>query len=254
MMPPTPFRPLCTALLLAALSLPAVADTPDHPSVKRPVDLPPSTTLDYRVEARQSGLTLEGDARVQWQQGNGRYSVVAESRAPLFGKILESKSEGTLDSYGLAPSAFTEKRFRKPQTVTTFDRSANAITFAEGGERYPLTGGEQDRTSAVWELIAVLRGAPKQVKPGTEWVFFVAGPRDAEKWTFRAIGPDRIQMPQGDVETMHLVRQPPPDQKGQQLDIWLAPKQQWVPARIRFTDPDGDYIEQTLVKMTPAGR
>ena len=247
-------RPV-TAFLLALICAPLFAQSPEHPVIKRPVILPPSATLDYRIEAKQSGLTLEGEARVRWQQGSGRYSVIAESRAALLGKILESKSEGAIDGYGLAPTAFTEKRFRKSVSTTTFDRNAHVMTFSESAERYPLIGGEQDRTSAAWQLAAVVRGAPKSIKPGVEWTFFVAGPRDAEKWTFRAIGTEKIRLVQGgDVSALHVIRQPPPDGKAQKLDLWFAPSQQWYPVRLRFTDPDGDYIEQSLRHIAPTAR
>ena len=49
---------------------------------------------------------------------------------------------------------------------------------------------------------------------------------------------------------MHIFRAPPPDDQGQKLDIWLAPGQDWYPVRLRFTDPDGDFIEQTLDAVT----
>jgi hypothetical protein len=55
----------------------------------------------------------------------------------------------------------------------------------------------------------------------------------------------------GDIDTLHLVRMPPPDAKGQQLDIWLAPKLHWYPVRLRFDEGDGDFVEQTLEKISP---
>jgi hypothetical protein len=51
------------------------------------------------------------------------------------------------------------------------------------------------------------------------------------------------------VEALHLVRLPPPDSKGQTLDLWLAPSLEWYPARIRFTDNDEEFVDQTLEKL-----
>jgi hypothetical protein len=42
----------------------------------------------------------------------------------------------------------------------------------------------------------------------------------------------------------------PPDSKGQHLDIWLAPSMEWYPVRLRYTDSDTEFIEQTLQKIT----
>lgn len=164
----------------------------------------------------------------------------------LFGKIIESKSEGGIDEYGLAPINFTDKRRRKEPNTTSFNRDSNIISFAQSSETYPIKGGEQDRSSVIWQLIAIARGAPDKFKPGSEWSFFVAGQRDAEAWSFKVIDHEKIQSTLGDINAVHIVRTPPPDAKSQQLDIWLAPSLEWYPLRLRFTDPDGNTVEQTL--------
>ena len=54
----------------------------------------------------------------------------------------------------------------------------------------------------------------------------------------------------GDVAAIHLVKAPPPDKKGQQVDLWLAPSLEWYPVKVTFADADGcDYVEQTLQKI-----
>ena len=50
----------------------------------------------------------------------------------------------------------------------------------------------------------------------------------------------------GSFETVHLVKAPPPDSKDQRLDIWLAPGLEWYPVRLKFSDADGDTIDQRL--------
>jgi len=42
----------------------------------------------------------------------------------------------------------------------------------------------------------------------------------------------------------------PPDSKEQTLDLWLAPGLEWYPVKLRFSDGDRDYVEQTLEKIT----
>jgi hypothetical protein len=238
------------AVMALTLSALAGAATPsEHPAVKRPYTLPPSADLNYTIKARQHGLSLNGDAVFVWRAAEGKYSVLLEARVPLFGKILENRSEGAIDDYGLAPAAFYEKRFRKEQTTTTFKRDARVINFSESDETYPLKGGEQDRVSAQWQLLAVARGAPDRFTPGSEWAFFVAGRRDAEPWVFKVANIESVHTGQGDVSAVHLVKAPPPDAQGQQVDIWLAPSLEWYPVRVRFSDSDGDFVEQTLDKI-----
>lgn len=236
------------AAAAAPAPAPATADQPA--AVAQKISLPPSADLQYKIKAQQSGLTIDGTAQVQWQAGNGKFSVTSESRASIFGKVLEAKSVGDVDHFGLAPLTFNDKRFRKDPTTTTFDRQNKTISFSVSDVTYPIKGGEQDRNSVIWQLIAVARAAEARFKPDSEWRFFVAGQRDAEPWLFKVVSREKIRTALGEVSAVHVVRAPPPDAKGQQLDIWLAPSLEWYPARLRFTDPDGEFIEQTLESIT----
>jgi hypothetical protein len=234
---------------LAAGALIAPASAQEHPSTKYKINLPPSADLSYAVKAKQSGLSLDGDASVKWNVGGKKFLLVTELRSSLVGKILEVKSDGAIDEYGLAPSSFTEKRFRKDPTTATFNRASKTISFSGSDTTYPIKGGEQDRNSAIWQLISVARGAPAKFKPGSEWKFFVIGQHDADPWTFRVVKQEKIKTPLGDVNAMHLLKVNQADAKGQQVDIWLAPSLEWYPVRLRYTDPDEDFIEQTLVNI-----
>lgn len=243
-------RLLCALLLTATTGLTMAADavehTAEHPVVKRKVNIPPSADLHYSIEAKQSGLQITGEALVKWRNADHKYQVLNETRAMLLGKILETTSEGDIDDYGLAPARFVEKRLRREASTTTFNRELNTINFTQSAENYPLKGGEQDRAGIIWQLIAVARGNADKFTPGSEWLFFVAGPRDAEQWSFKVIGREKIKTKQGEVNAVHVLRAPPSGDRSQTLDIWLAPSSDWYPARLRFTDPDGDFIEQTL--------
>jgi hypothetical protein len=250
-----PTSPLLTALLLSAAALApahAKSEAPDaeHPSVKHAHQLPPSAELAYTIKARQHGISLNGEAHVTWQAGDGKYSIATESRVSLLGKILENRSEGAVDDYGLAPATFYEKRFRKEPSTTRFQRDSKTIVFSDSDDSYPLKGGEQDRTSAPWQLAAQARATPGQFKPGSEWKYFVAGRRDAEVWRFKVVERDKVATGQGEVDALHLVKAPPPDAQGQQVDLWLAPSLDWYPVRIRFNDADGDFVDQTLDKIS----
>ena len=241
---------LLAAGVLAATFAPAMADAPlDHPVIKRPYKLAPSADLVYSIKAKQRGIALSGESVSNWRAGDGKYSLLAETKAALFGKILEQRSEGTVDDYGLAPAQFVEKRFRKEAATTTFKRDSKTIVFSEGDDSYPLKGGEQDRNSTVWQLVSVARATPEKFTPGSEWSFFVAGRRDAEPWTFKVVKQETVATGQGLVEAVHLIKAPPPDKKGQQVDLWLAPSLEWYPVKVTFADEDGDYVEQTLQKV-----
>lgn len=226
---------------------------PEHPAELHKTNPPPSAELNFHVSARQSGFPLGGSAVVKWQLNSSHFSLHTETRSPLFGRIHEGQSDGQVDDFGLAPSVFREKRIRRDPIETTFDRSAKAIRFSTSAESYPLLGGEQDRNTAMWQLLSIARATPAQFKAGSNWALFVAGQRDAEVWTFRVVGQENLHTGMGDMSTVHVIKEPAADNKGQRVDIWLIPALEWYPARVRITEPDGDYIEQTLENVSHPG-
>ena len=231
-----------TALMLAAGGALAI----EHPVLRRPVAIAPSADLSYKIQARQKGISLGGEALVSWRFKDGRFSASNVSKAQILGKILDNRSEGVIDEFGLAPTRFREKRFRKDPTTANFDRAAQVITFENDKTTYPLLGGEQDRGSAQWQLAAVARAQPEKFVPGSEWKFFVVGRRDAEVWSFKVVNREVIKTGMGSMTTVHFTKAPPADQKGQRLDLWLAPSHEWYPVKIRFSDDDGEFVDQTI--------
>ena len=220
------------------------------------VNIPPSAELHYNIKAKQKGIPVSGEANVKWlvstvnnaSSANSKqsYSVITETHVMLFGKILDASSYGNIDEHGLAPDKFVEKRFGKTESTSRFDRVKKTIQFTESGETYPIKGGEQDRTSATWQLVALARAASDKFVAGSEWKMFVAGRRDAENWSFKVAGTEDLATPLGELTTIHIIKAPPPDSKGQQLEIWLAPKLDWYPVRLKFSDADGDQVDQLI--------
>jgi hypothetical protein len=240
---------MIAACIAACTLLPLSVQAQNHLITKYKFDLPPSADLHYAVKAQQSGLMLDGNATVTWRASDHKFTVTTEVRAMLAGKVLEDSSEGIIDAYGLAPITFTEKRFRKDATTTSFDRTNKVIHFSASDLTYPLRGGEQDRNSAIWQLISVARAAPARFRPSSEWTFFVAGQRDADPWTFKVIKQEQITTPMGNMNTFHILKTTSGGSNHQKVDIWLAPSLEWFPVRLRYTDPDSDFIEQSITSI-----
>jgi hypothetical protein len=242
-------RNLFFSLFLVASSV--FAD--DHPSVNYSTNPAPSAQLHYQIKANKFGISLAGEAEVNWQLSGDKnaqhYVVTTETKSAMFGKILQADSRGSIDAFGLAPDQYDEKPANKTTMHAVFDRKTKTINFSESSNNYPIKGGEQDRTSAIWQLIAIARASPQQFTEGSSWNFFVAGRHDAEKWTFTVADNVTLSSPLGNIATIHIVKAPPPDSKGQRLDIWLAPGMEWYPVRLKFTDADGDTIDQVLDRV-----
>lgn len=225
------------------------APTEARTPAKTRLSLPPSATLKYTIEARQSGLKISGDTEMKWQADTKLYSVSIATRAMVVGKILDERSTGSIDGYGLAPATFTEKRFRKKATTATFNREDKTIRFSAAGETFPITGGEQDRASAIWQLASMARATPAKFKSGSSWTMPVAGRREVKPWTFKVIKKEKVKTPLGTIDTLQLQKMPSQDSREQQITVWLAPSHHWYPVKLRFSEANGDYINQTLQKI-----
>ncbi len=220
-------------------------------AAKTALNPPPSADLDYTIHANQKGLPLTGSAMLHWSNSKDRYAISTETRAMLLGKILEAKSEGAIDASGLAPATSTEKRYRKDATTTTFNRDTRNITFSASDASYPIKGGEQDRNSVVWQLATIARSLPAKFKQGASIPVVVAGQKDADPWTFKVGKTETIKTPLGNLKAVKVDKVIKDGGKEQKIEIWFASGKEWYPVRIRFTEPSGDFIEQTISKITP---
>lgn len=233
------------ALLSLGLCLPA-----SQAQEKMQGNPPPSSQLQYRLRADIKGLSVEGNGLIDWQTDAKQYRLIFDTSTQLTGPLMSEKSEGSIDRSGLAPANFLLKRMRKEPVSVVFDRRAGQINFAGDTPAHKIQGGEQDRLSVLWQLLSMARARPSSFTPGSTWKFFVAGHRGGESWTFQVKDKQRLRTSLGEIDTLHVVHLPTDPGSGRQVDIWLAPSQEWFPVRLRFTEPGGDAIEQTIEKIT----
>lgn len=234
---------LITAGLLLASSIASAQD-------KMTGNPPPSSQLQYRLRADIKGLSVEGQGQIDWQFDARQYRLIFDTSTQLTGQLMSEKSEGAIDRNGLVPANFVLKRMRKEPVAVIFDRRAGQINFAGDIPAHKIQGGEQDRLSVLWQLLSMARARPGSFTPGSTWKFFVAGHRGGEAWTFQVKDKQRLRTSLGEIDTLHLTHLPTDASGGRQVDIWLAPSQEWFPVRLRFTEPGGDSIEQTIEKIT----
>lgn len=215
---------------------------------------PPSAELLYSLKSTQKGVPVSGEAKVQWQVNKRDdqtklYRLNSETKVAIFGKILVSSSHGSIQEFGLAPEQFQEKRFRRAEVNTYFDREQKIIRFSESDLQYPIQGGEQDRLSATWQLVGLVQKTGAQTKLGQEWKMFVAGSRDADPWTFKFSDFTKIRTALGELNVMHIIKAPPSDAQGQRIELWLALDMGFYPVQIRYQDHNGDVLEQKIISI-----
>ncbi len=263
---PVPADPASDSNAIAATSGPA-ADTapaqqaePAEPAPQaKPAPAahalpPPSALLNYSVHAKRSDGDYQGSGSIRFTRNEDSYSVEGEIKL-LFMSLLTFQSSGQIESQGLAPVLYTEKRFRKSATNTHFQRDPQLVSFSASTISYARSGMEQDRASIVWQLAALGRGDAAQLAPGAELAVFVAGTRDGDTWHLQVTGEEEIQAAGQTLRAVHVLRQPRPGSYDQKLDIWLAPGLQWYPVKLRFTEANGDVLDLSLndAQQTPNG-
>lgn len=214
-----------------------------------PMDLPPSATLEYDVQKTPvEGQPTYGSGTIAWRQDGSRYTVDGDFGV-LFITALHFHSEGTIENGGIVPELYSEKRFRRAEVTTHFQRESDTISFSASPKTYPRTGSEQDRASIIWQLAGIGRGDETRYMPGAVFDAVVAGTRDAEPWQIQVIGREEIDFDGRTLSAWHVTRAPRARSHDQKLDIWLAPQLQWYPVRLRYTEPNGDVLNMTLTGL-----
>jgi len=225
------------------------ANPPAPSAVQTRVDLPPSATLSYEVRYSTKGSITRGASVIDWQTSQNGYAIQGE--ISKFGFTLSSfRSQGNVDSAGVAPTLYLERNTRRAETTTRFQRDASQnIFFSANAGTTALVSGAQDRASILWQLAGIARAGEKGLAPGTRLDILVAGVRDAEYWQIDVVGQEFISIETGQTRAWHLVRTPRPGTRDKRIDIWLAPDQHWYPVKLRYTEVSGDYLDLSLAAI-----
>lgn len=229
----------------AAAAVPARA----HASGVR-FSVPPSGNLHYNTF--YNGVE-NAPGTIHWTSDGDGYEMVVSVPLPFVG-TFSYESQGRIDAFGLAPERYIEKRGRRPQEVTTFDRTAKRIGFTRSSATLALPDGAQDRFSMVMQLASLVRGDPDAYKPGVTRSFYVADDDSGENWPIETIGDESIRTAEGFIDARHFMRLPRHAGDRRRIDVWLAPSLDWLPVRIMQTEPNGSQIELVWRgPLTPPG-
>jgi hypothetical protein len=234
-----PAEPIAEPPAPPAPPAPVPAAAPPPP----PVGVPGSVRLRYNMNGESKGLVYHARAELTWQQDGARYKARMEVSAFLLGSRVQI-SEGNIGPGGLEPERFADIS-RKNEQATHFDRTAQRIVFSSNAPEVPLPPGAQDRLGVFMQLSSQLAGDPARYPPGTAIPIPTAGPRDLGDWTF-IVGPtENVQLPNGAESAIKLERAPR-KQYDTRVEVWFAPALGYLPVRMRITQQNGDFIDQTL--------
>ncbi len=232
----------------AAAATDEAAPKTSAPALFERVSLPPSAELSYDVVGLRNGSRISGHAKVIWKQDGQRYSLTGEVGVLVF-TLISYKSVGEVGQIGLAPTTYAEKRIGRSQTNTHFQRDRNSISFSASTGTYPYKGGEQDRSTWIWQLASLGRGDPGKFESGLVFDMSVAGHKSLDGWRVYVNGRENIELPQGTISTWRLSVIPGENSFDKQFDLWLAPDRDWYPVMLRHLDKAGNSVEMLLTQV-----
>lgn len=230
-------RPLrATAVLLASLALPAWA-----------LPLPAPGEWAYDISGQAKGLPYRASATLTWEHDAQRYCAQLSMRALLVGQRSQT-SLGAVDIAGLRPESFVD-RGRKERRYE-LDWAAKRYRVPPDDAAHALPVGSQDRLSLFLQLAAVLGQQRTPPATGQTWQLPVLSAGGTHTWTFVWKGTETLDLPAGRHTAWRLDRVPrePGDT---QVSLWFAPPLQFLPVRIRLTEPNGDTVDQRLSQVRP---
>ena len=202
--------------------------------------IPGSVRLAYAVTGQSRGRAFATDGQLLWRHDGGQYEARLEYSAPLQLSRAQS-SIGRITAEGLTPQRFSDRS--RSEQATHFERDKGTLVFSSNAPQQPLPAGAQDRLSVLLQLAAMIAAAPSSFPVGTGITVQTVGTRDAQSWLFTVEGDQALELPGGRIPTRKLVRQP----RGEydlRIELWLGTSMDYVPVRIRLTQPNGDYVDQ----------
>jgi len=245
--------PAPQAALPVPVPLPAsvpVTDAPDEPAKThaaaspasaalplRPLVLPGSVGLAYQLEI--NSFPLPARAELRWRHDGAQYEASLSLLSLL---SIARTSKGAITPQGLEPLRYGEKVTARAETAVHFQRDKGLVSFSNNKPSVPLVAGMQDEVSAFFQLAALLAGEPRRYTAGTEIPLQTVDNRALRSIVFVVGAAQALDLPGGRLQTLYLSHTEPPafeGSRGSKGEVWAAPALDYLPVRIRITEPSG---------------
>ena len=228
------------ALLLCAQAVTAMAAADGVTAGEVTLKIPAPSLLRYEVQGRVGFLPYRASGTLRWMHDGRTYASELAVNVMLLGSRTQS-SRGRITPDGLQPQHFSD-RVRDDRSVD-FDYRDKLIRFSEGSAPSPLPAGAQDHLSVFMQLGSLIGSAPERYPAGTEITLPAMGIYGPETWRLLVRGEERLKLPGGELTALRLTR-PPSRPDDPSAEVWLAPSLGWLPARIRLTQGNHDFVDQ----------
>jgi hypothetical protein len=200
---------------------------------------PGSTRLKYDVSGLVKGFRYYVSGELLWLQDGKTYDARLEISHFLLGSRVQT-SKGALTPQGLEPLRFGDKV--RSEVAAHFQRGKGLVTFSANTPEAPLMPLAQDQLSIFVQLAAMWGANAGRFAPGLQLPFQAVGPRTSENWTFLVGAPERLKIDGREFPATRLIRERSGD-FDTRVELWLAPALDYLPARIRLTQSNGDEVD-----------
>lgn len=218
-------------------------------TARKPVHAMPSR-IRLSYELRSS--LVDGRADIQWRKTADQAYVIDGSIeadgffATMFAGRLEQESRGTLTANGIRPEHFSLRRGDTPAEFAEFKWNSKEIRHqrTRGEHLQPLGPNGQDLLSFLFQFGYEFDKpvSPKQIS------FAITNARKMDLYEFRVVGMERLVLPIGEVETIHVTRNT--GDPADTYDAWLAPSRNYLPVKLMFKLGGRVQVEQLATNVS----
>ena len=201
--------------------------------------VPGSTRLKYEVSGLVKGFGYRVSGELLWLHDGKTYDARLEISHFLLGSRVQT-SKGAITAQGLEPLRFGDKV--RSEVAAHFQRAKGVVSFSANTPDAPLLPLAQDQLSIFMQLAAMWGGNAARFAPGLQLPFQAVGPRSAESWVFVVGSPERLKVEGRELTAVKLLRERTA-QYDVRVELWLAPALDYLPARIRLTQSNGDEVD-----------
>ncbi len=246
-------KPLPEPEQMASAASEPLPVAPTMPAVPEPVAVesypPLKLTVNYSLFKGKNGIKI-GKIVHTWDIKNGQYVIASVVEAAGLARFLTSEmivqtSQGRITANGLEPESYWEQRGQKADRTyyATFDYTNKTLTYGRVTEAttVPLPPGTQDQLSFIYQF------GLKAPFSGTLQFSMTSG-RKLGIYNTEVVGEALIKTGLGELRALHL-RKVRKESSDDDVEVWLAVDHQYLPAKVRITNSDGDVLEQVVEGM-----
>jgi len=245
-----------SASLQAAVagSAPAAASAPLAAASAPAFEWPASTRIRYRLTGWYRG-DISGVAQVEWLRVGDRYQVHLDVDAGVVARRMSS--EGRVTAVGLEPQRYeestkvvlTQPRIRQMR----FDEHAVVLASGETVPRPGVAGELQDTASQFIQMIYVFSTRPDLLHPGGAMAIQLALPHRVRPYVYEVGALEWTESPGGGwLETWPVrprVQGAPGAGSDLSVEVWLAPRLQMLPVRMRIRQGAESYLDLHIDRL-----